>query len=166
MCESEVIGLNKFQSVPKEIAIHLKLKDPSRYTSEYYIVLSKEEQPAWKIGIIILNPFIGHSFRRTSATLLANAGADLIPITIKRHGGWKSTAAAERYIEDSITYKQATAILITSLMSANASPNNESCFPQNQSVFHSTEDNYSAEKVHPNLKNQSVNFVDIPAQNQ
>jgi hypothetical protein len=37
--------------------------------------------------------YTGHSMRRSSATLLANAGGDLM--AIKRHGGWKSSNVAE-----------------------------------------------------------------------
>lgn len=55
---------------------------------------------------------LGHSFRRTSASLLANAGADIL--TLKRHGGWKSNQIAESYIEDSLTYKKKTGNLIAS----------------------------------------------------
>lgn len=73
-CTIQVIGENKFAKMPKEIATFLKLPDAELYT--------------------------GHSFRRSSATLLADSGA---PITaVKRLGGWKSTAVAEGYIEESV----------------------------------------------------------------
>ncbi|KAJ8914622.1 hypothetical protein NQ315_015359 [Exocentrus adspersus] len=42
--------------------------------------------------------FTGHAFRRTSATLLANTGVDILGL--KRHGGWKSSTVAEGYVED------------------------------------------------------------------
>ncbi|XP_063972557.1 uncharacterized protein LOC135160192 [Diachasmimorpha longicaudata] len=64
-CTHQVIGINKFGSMPRTIASYLKLPNPESYT--------------------------GHSFRRTSATLLADSGADLA--TLKRHGGWKSKVA-------------------------------------------------------------------------
>jgi hypothetical protein len=54
--------------------------------------------------------YTGHSFRRTSATLLADAGADLL--TLKRHGGWRSSTAAEGYVQDSITSKRKIGELI------------------------------------------------------
>ncbi|KAJ8982961.1 hypothetical protein NQ317_005279 [Molorchus minor] len=41
--------------------------------------------------------------RRSSATLLADAGVDIT--TIKRHAGWKSTTVAEGYVENSIENK-------------------------------------------------------------
>ena len=42
----------------------------------------------------------GHSFRRTSVTLLVDAGAEITEL--KRYGGWKSTAVAEGYLGDSV----------------------------------------------------------------
>lgn len=42
--------------------------------------------------------YTGHCFRRTSTTLLANAGATLTDI--KQHGRWKSSTVAEGYIEN------------------------------------------------------------------
>lgn len=77
-CTRQVVGINKFGKVPAEIASFLKLPNPNLYT--------------------------GHSFRRSSATVLANAGADLL--TIKRHGGWRSSSVAEGYIDDSIVTKK------------------------------------------------------------
>ncbi|XP_034939752.1 uncharacterized protein [Chelonus insularis] len=76
-CTRNVIGKNKIAEVPKNIACYLNLPDPNRYT--------------------------GHCFRRTSATLLANSGATLT--TIKEHGGWRSSAVAEGYIEHSLFNK-------------------------------------------------------------
>lgn len=76
-CTCQPIGVNKFGSMPKEIAKFLGLPDAECYT--------------------------GHSFRRTSATLLADAGADIL--TLKRHGGWRSNTVAESYVEDSIQNK-------------------------------------------------------------
>ncbi|KAJ8914209.1 hypothetical protein NQ315_002836, partial [Exocentrus adspersus] len=43
---------------------------------------------------------IGHCFRRTSETFLADSGADIQ--ILKRHGGWRSSGVAEAYVEDSI----------------------------------------------------------------
>jgi integrase len=48
--------------------------------------------------------FTGHCFRRTSATWLADSGADIMKI--KRHGGWKSNSVAEGYVEDSLENKK------------------------------------------------------------
>lgn len=85
-CTRQVIGKNKLSKMPQEIPEFLKLSNPECYT--------------------------GHSFRRSSATLLADAGADLI--TIKQYGGWKSSNVAEGYIENSTTRKRKVGNLITS----------------------------------------------------
>ncbi|KAJ8974540.1 hypothetical protein NQ317_012832 [Molorchus minor] len=45
-----------------------------------------------------------HCFRRTSASMLVDSGANLC--TIKRHGGWKSSSVAEGYLEDSLENKK------------------------------------------------------------
>lgn len=76
-CTNQVIGKGTIGGWPSKIAEYLKLKNPAGYT--------------------------GHSFRRTSATLLANKGEDLLGL--RRHGGWKSSSTAEGYIEDSIQNK-------------------------------------------------------------
>ncbi|KAJ8971486.1 hypothetical protein NQ317_004596, partial [Molorchus minor] len=49
--------------------------------------------------------YTGHCLRRSSATLLADAGVDIT--TIKRHAGWKSPGwtVAEGYVENSIENK-------------------------------------------------------------
>ena len=75
-CTVQPIGRNTLGKIPNVVAKFLKLPTPKLYT--------------------------GHCMRRSSTTLLANAGADIT--TIKRHG-WKSTAVAEGYIEDSVPHK-------------------------------------------------------------
>ncbi|XP_026321650.1 uncharacterized protein LOC113231544 [Hyposmocoma kahamanoa] len=84
-CVAQPIDINKFGAMPKEIAKFLNLPDPDLYT--------------------------GHSFRRTSATLLADSGADLL--TLKRHGGWRSSTVAESYVEDSVRNKSNICTQIT-----------------------------------------------------
>ncbi|KAJ8921706.1 hypothetical protein NQ315_010616 [Exocentrus adspersus] len=76
-CTSQPVGINTLAKVPSIVASFLNLPNAELYT--------------------------GHCMRRTSTTLLANKSADLT--TIKRHGGWKSSAVAESYIEDSISNK-------------------------------------------------------------
>lgn len=76
-CLRQVIGKNKFANMPRQIATYLNLPNMDLYT--------------------------GHSFRRTSATLLADSGASIS--TLKRHGGWKSSTVAEGYVEDSVENK-------------------------------------------------------------
>ena len=76
-CVAQNVGSHSISGVPKKVALYLKLDHPENYT--------------------------GHSIRRTSASMLVEGGADLL--TLKRHGGWKSSAVAEGYIEDSVTRK-------------------------------------------------------------
>ena len=83
MCEP--LGFNTIGSIPHEIAKYLKLEDPQLNT--------------------------GQSFRRSSATILVDTGADIT--ILKRHGGWKSNSVAEGYLQDSITNKNAIASRIT-----------------------------------------------------
>lgn len=85
-CTRQAIGINKFGGLPKQIATYLNLPEPELYT--------------------------GHSFRRTSATLLVDNGGDIT--ALKRHGGWKSNTVAEGYIENSINNKTKIGQQITS----------------------------------------------------
>ncbi|KAJ3623563.1 hypothetical protein MTP99_019782 [Tenebrio molitor] len=73
-CTRQPVGINTFGQLPSKIAAYLKLEDPKTYT--------------------------GHCFRRSSATLLAAGGGDLV--SLKRHGGWRSSTVAEGYIEDCV----------------------------------------------------------------
>ncbi|XP_039280998.1 uncharacterized protein LOC120350644 [Nilaparvata lugens] len=76
-CSSQHVGKNTIAAVPKKVAQYLGLDKPESYT--------------------------GHALRRTSASMLVEGGGDLL--TLKRHGGWKSSSVAEGYIEDSIARK-------------------------------------------------------------
>lgn len=73
-CTVQNVGINKFGNMGKQIATYLNLPDPQSYT--------------------------GHCFRRSSATMLVDAGGDIT--SLKRHGGWKSTTVAEGYIDESL----------------------------------------------------------------
>lgn len=77
-CTRQVIGTNAFSKMPRNIISYLNLLDSDRYT--------------------------GRSFPRSSATLLSNAGASTS--AIEKHGEWKSTNFAERYIDDSFLLKK------------------------------------------------------------
>lgn len=83
-CNRQPIGINKIGQMPKVIATFLKLQNPELFS--------------------------GHCFRRSSASHLANAGGDLL--TIKRHGGWKSSAVAEGYVEASLKRKMEIAQML------------------------------------------------------
>jgi integrase len=83
-CTRLPVGINTIGSMPRNIASFLKLPNVKGYS--------------------------GHSFRRSSTSMLANSGADLL--TVKRHGGWKSNTVAEGYIETSIENKKRIATQI------------------------------------------------------
>lgn len=76
-CVNSPIGINTIGKVSRNIAEFLHLPNPDLFT--------------------------GHCFRRSSATQLANQGGDLL--TVKLHGGWKSSAVAEGYIDTSLKKK-------------------------------------------------------------
>ncbi|KAF2904231.1 hypothetical protein ILUMI_01943 [Ignelater luminosus] len=65
------------RTIPSIVAKYLSLPNPDHYT--------------------------GHAFRRSSASLLVDSGEDLIQL--KKHGGWKSNAVAEGYVDESIQNK-------------------------------------------------------------
>lgn len=77
-CGVQPVGINTIGNLPKTIAQFLKLPNPVLFT--------------------------GHCFRRSSATLLADSGADILKL--KQHGGWRSSTVAEGYVENSIENKK------------------------------------------------------------
>ncbi|XP_063923544.1 uncharacterized protein LOC135137744 [Zophobas morio] len=79
-CTKQVVGVNKIGQIPRQVAEYLKLPTPSLYT--------------------------GHALRRTSATILVDAGGDLM--ALKRHGGWSSSTVAESYVDESMATKTST----------------------------------------------------------
>ena len=76
-CCTLPVGINTIGGMPKKIAEFLGLSNAIEYT--------------------------GHCFRRSSATMLADSGADIT--VLKRHGGWRSSSVAEGYIENSVEHK-------------------------------------------------------------
>lgn len=76
-CTVQPVGINSFGTFPRKIAQFLKLENDHLYT--------------------------GHSFRRTSATFLADSGVGID--VLKRHEGWKSSSTAEGYIEENVQHK-------------------------------------------------------------
>lgn len=79
------VGKNTIAAIPRTIAIFLGLSNPEIYT--------------------------GHSFRVSSATVLADEGAS--SITLKRHGRWASDNVAEGYLRDSKQARVETASLLS-----------------------------------------------------
>ena len=89
--------------------------------------------------MVICEFFLVHSYRRTSATFLANAGAS--EIELKRHGGWKSLACAERYVEDALEYKKSTGRKIVSHFDSDKSQSATEVIKQTtQTLFESETD--------------------------
>ncbi|KAJ3662283.1 hypothetical protein Zmor_006638 [Zophobas morio] len=81
ICFRQPVGIHSFGKMPSQIATFLNLENPKGHT--------------------------GHCSRRSSATALAGHGGD--SVTLKRHGGWKSSTVAGSYIEDTLTSKIANA---------------------------------------------------------
>lgn len=99
-CSTQPVGIHTIGKIPSLIATYLKLSEPKMYT--------------------------GHCFRRTSASLLADTGANIL--SLKQHGGWKSTTVAEGYLESSLTRKEeiATRILQGRSMTTTHDPSTSS----------------------------------------
>lgn len=68
--------------------------------------------------LLIQQKYPGHSFRRSSATFLANTGATIEDI--KRHTGHKSTDIAYKYIGESKGHKIKTGNAIAASLSASS----------------------------------------------
>ncbi|KAK5644633.1 hypothetical protein RI129_005933 [Pyrocoelia pectoralis] len=77
-CTVQPVGKNTLPKIPMEIAKFLGKPNPEKFT--------------------------GHSLRRSSVTLLVDSGAD--SLSLKRHGGWRSTSVAEGYVNDSLYAKR------------------------------------------------------------
>lgn len=86
-CTVQPVGKNTFGKMPSKIASFLGLPNPEAFT--------------------------GHCLRRTSATALVNAGANMT--TLKRHGGWRSSTVAEGYLADSMELKKKTARMLAGI---------------------------------------------------
>ncbi|KAJ3655680.1 hypothetical protein Zmor_014801 [Zophobas morio] len=95
-CTKQCVGINKIGSVPKNIAEYLGLPDPKQYT--------------------------GHCFRRSSATILVDAGGDLL--ALKRHGGWRSSSVAEGYVDNSVKNKTDNSLKIASAINNSPTTSN------------------------------------------
>ena len=65
-CTGQAVGKNTFSKLPKLISEFLRLPDSALYT--------------------------GHCFCRFPASFLVDGGGD--PLTLKNHGGWKSSTLA------------------------------------------------------------------------
>lgn len=136
----QYIGHNTIAQMPNKIATFLNLPDPGSFT--------------------------GHSFRRTSATILAASGGNTLQL--KQHGGWKSASVAEGYIEESLVLKRSIAAMLQgpSTSSTSAALSVESQRPPSSAAFPSTSSSPSALRVPPNNINETSTLhntvVDLP----
>lgn len=96
-CTNQIIGINKFGAMGKDVAKFLGIANPERYT--------------------------GHCLRRSSVTLCANERATTK--VLKRHGGRKSTSVEEGCIADSKRNKMVITRKITNQINSN--PVNNLC---------------------------------------
>ncbi|KAJ3666187.1 hypothetical protein Zmor_001640 [Zophobas morio] len=83
-CTLQPVGKNTFGKIPSKVAEWLGLDNTKAYT--------------------------GHCGRRTSATLMPDAGASMT--TLKRHGGWRSSSVAEGCLANSMLQKNKVAKMI------------------------------------------------------
>lgn len=88
-CTQQPMGINTFGALPRKVARALSLPDAELYT--------------------------GHSFRRSSATILIDNGGNME--TLMRHGGWSSSKAAQGYIAESMKNKREICAKISSTIS-------------------------------------------------
>lgn len=72
-CTVQPVGVHKIGRVPQVVAKYLDLENPQSFT--------------------------GHCFRRTSASILSNAGVSMGDI--RRHSEWQSSTAAIGYVDES-----------------------------------------------------------------
>ena len=84
------IGINTIGKLPGYIATFLKLPNIAEYT--------------------------GHSFRRTSATILSEKGIGIVEL--KQHGRWRSSSVAERYVVNTNAKKMKTSNMIQNVNNA------------------------------------------------
>ncbi|XP_033222706.1 uncharacterized protein LOC117176560 [Belonocnema kinseyi] len=103
-CTRQVIGINKFGAMPKQIASYLQLPDPQSYT--------------------------GHSLGRTSANLRIDSGAR----SDKQHSGSKSATVLEGNIDESLQNKKIVSNLITESIVLNASNSRETSRNESRST--------------------------------
>ncbi|XP_031358722.1 uncharacterized protein LOC116182334 [Photinus pyralis] len=129
-CTKQVIGINKLGNMPKQIATFLNLENPQNYT--------------------------GHCFRRTSATMLVDAGADIT--TLKRHGGGKSSEGAEGYVDNSLQNRiNVASKIVTSVIGS------DSLFVPSSSNVHTTVSSSSTNQAV--VENSTANICNTPILN-
>ena len=103
------LGKNLIAAISKDIAMFLGLNNPRLYT--------------------------GHAFRVSSATVLADEGAN--SLTLKRHGRWASDSVAEGYLRESKQVRTRTADLLSgnAQMFRSVSTSSSTSGVQNKTIF-------------------------------
>lgn len=133
-CTLQRIGINKLGAMGKQIATFLNLPKPEQYT--------------------------GHSFRRSSATILIDAGADIT--ALKRHGGWKSTTVAEGYIDNSMNNKMNTANRIINSLTKSSTSTDLQHIHMNENInvkINSNKNNIDITPIPPNMHFNNCNVT-------
>lgn len=125
-CFSQPIGRHTIGQVPSIIATCLNLENPKGYT--------------------------GHSFRRSSATLLSESGATMQQI--KQLGRWRSDLIAAGYIENSINNREViyNGIINESKKNKNSSLEIKSCSATNYN---------NQQSFNQNANNQHISSTNI-----
>lgn len=129
-CTANPVGINTFGKMPSIIAEFLNLPEPKEYT--------------------------GHCFRRSSASLLADSGANITEI--KKHGGWKSTTVAEGYIDQSITHKKAIAERIIPTASSSVTVASSTSLQELTANADEIGNSTSSNVLQGSLKSQGINI--------
>lgn len=114
-CYAQHAGCHTISGTTKHIAEYLNLDNPEEYT--------------------------GHGLRRSSASMLVEGGGDLL--TLKRHGGWRSSTVAEGYIEESVNRK----IDVSRKLFCNSRLENTKSTPENTVVMEDQEINTNVSNV-------------------
>lgn len=135
-CTKQCIGVHKFGNVAKNVAKYLDLPIPDEYT--------------------------GHCFRRSSATMLADAGADML--ALKRLGGWKSSSVAEGYVDNSLKNQVDNSIKISQAVETMPSTSNyliNNTTDRNINVSYNTDNNSNTVSVRPTFTFNNYNNKNI-----
>ncbi|EFA12748.1 hypothetical protein TcasGA2_TC010275 [Tribolium castaneum] len=128
--EDDFVGL---EGTPPEIqeaaaaatANLMPQKSKKQYERQYKLFINwRQEKQTESFSENVLLAYIQqlstrHCLRRSSATLLVDAGADIT--ALKRHGGWRSTTVAETYIDHSLNNKIQTANKISNITQSESS---------------------------------------------
>jgi hypothetical protein len=97
------------------------------------VVSSVPSKIASFLGLSNACKYSGHSLRVSSATVLADSGANTL--TLKRHGRWSSESVAEDYVRQSKAARCDTAALLAGASSVSIIGQNNRTKPQASSTI-------------------------------